>query len=124
MKMLVQAALERDDGRGLCGRQLEVVEEEIRRLERSIQVFLEFARPVSPRMSSFDLTEAVRQTLELVGTRSRNQGVKLDCDLPDAPLLMVAGLTGPILRPVLALPVIGHASWHAYKESVGGDDRD
>ena len=36
-------------------------------------------------------------------------------------------LTGGLQNPFALLfigPVLGHASWHAYKESVGGDDRD
>jgi C4-dicarboxylate-specific signal transduction histidine kinase len=56
MKMLVQAALERDDGRGLCGRPLHVVDEEIGRLEHAIQALVEFARPAPPgkrRSTSF-----------------------------------------------------------------------
>jgi signal transduction histidine kinase len=102
IKMLVQAALERNDGRGLFGRQLEVVEEEIKRLERSIQVFLEFARPVSPEMTSFDLIAAVQQTLELVETRAQKQAVGLRRRWPDEPLMVVAD-AGQIRQVLLNL---------------------
>lgn len=102
MKMLVQAALERNDGRGLCGRQLEVVEEEIERLERSIQVFLEFARPVSPEMSEFDIVAVIGQALELVEARAQKQAVGLRRRLPDAPVMMVADV-GQIRQVLLNL---------------------
>lgn len=102
MKMLVQAALERDDGRGLCGRQLEVVEEEIGRLERSIQVFLEFARPVSPEMSEFDIVTVVGQALALVEARAQKQAVGLRQRLPEAPVTMVADV-GQIRQVLLNL---------------------
>ncbi|HEY3967288.1 MAG TPA: ATP-binding protein [Planctomycetaceae bacterium] len=102
MKMLVQAALERNDGRGLCGRQLEVVEEEIERLERSIQVFLEFARPVSPEMSEFDIVAVVSQALELVEARAQKQAVGLRRRLPEAPIMMVADV-GQIRQVLLNL---------------------
>ena len=45
MKILVQSAAERGESAGLRGRSLAVLEEEISRLEGSIQSFLDFARP-------------------------------------------------------------------------------
>ena len=102
MKMLVQAAIERNDGRGLCGRQLEVVEEEIERLERSIQVFLEFARPVSPEKSEFDIVPIIEQTLELVEARARKQAVGLRWRFPELPVAVVADL-GQIRQVLLNL---------------------
>jgi signal transduction histidine kinase len=102
MKMLVQAALERNDGIGLCGRQLEVVEEEIERLERSIQVFLEFARPISPEKSEFDIVPIVEQTLELVEARACKQAVGLRWRFPDAPVTIAADL-GQVRQVLLNL---------------------
>ncbi|MBS0264633.1 MAG: hypothetical protein JSS02_22050 [Planctomycetes bacterium] len=90
IKMLVQAAIERDDERGLHGRQLRVVEEEIARLERSIEVFLDFARPVSLDMSSFDLATVVQQTLVLVEGRADKQEIHLRRRWTDESLMMVA----------------------------------
>jgi signal transduction histidine kinase len=86
MKMLVQAALERDDGKGLSGRQLAVVDEEIERLERSIQSFLDFARPSPPEKSTFDLAGVIEQTLELVTAKAGRQGVTIYDDLPADPV--------------------------------------
>lgn len=102
MKMLVQAALERNDGRGLCGRQLEVVEEEIERLERSIQLFLEFARPVPPEKSEFDVIPIVEQALELVEGRACKQAVGLRWRFPELPVTIAADL-GQIRQVLLNL---------------------
>lgn len=90
MKMLVQAALERDDGVGLCGRQLEVVEEEIGRMESAIQMFLEFARPAPLEKSAFDLVGVAEQTLELVAGRAEAQDVVLHDQLPSMPVVVEA----------------------------------
>lgn len=90
MKMLVQAALERDDGCGLCGRQLEVVEEEIERLESAIQMFLEFARPTPIEKSMFDLVGVAEQTLELLAGRAEAQGVALVDRFPPGPVMVEA----------------------------------
>lgn len=77
MKMLVQAAVERNDGVGLSGRQLHVVDEEIRRMERSIQNFLDFARPPSLQITRVDLLRAIEQTVDLVSQRAEQQGVEI-----------------------------------------------
>ena len=90
MKMLVQAAVERDDGIGLCGRQLLVVEEEIQRMEKTIQDFLDFARPPSLEITRFDLRLAIEQTVELLSRRSEQQRVMIVEEIPDEPLVIEA----------------------------------
>jgi two-component system sensor histidine kinase HydH len=90
MKMLVQAAVERDDGIGLCGRPLMVVEEEIRRMEKSIQDFLDFARPPTLEMTRFDLRVAIEQTVELVSRRAEEQQVEIIELFPDEVLMIEA----------------------------------
>jgi signal transduction histidine kinase len=87
MKMLVQAAIERRDV-GLAGRSLEVVNEEITRLENSIQVFLDFARPALPQTAVVDIREIIAPTLELVSARATRQGITLASHLPDQPVML------------------------------------
>jgi len=90
MKMLVQAAVERDDGVGLCGRQLQVVDEEIQRMEKTIQDFLDFARPPSLEITRFDLRVAIEQTVELLSRRSEQQQVEIVEEIPDEALVIEA----------------------------------
>ncbi|MEI8016836.1 MAG: ATP-binding protein [Schlesneria sp.] len=90
MKMLVQGAIDRDDGVGLNGEQLLVVEEEISRLERSIQDFLDFARPPTLEKSPLDIRLVVEQTVELVSGRADRQRVQILDDFPDEPVMVEA----------------------------------
>lgn len=77
MKLLVQSAVERGDAGSLAGRNLRVLDEEIRRQEQAIQTFLDFARPPKLEPRSFDLKQVVEQTVALVTPRAARQGVQL-----------------------------------------------
>lgn len=82
MKMLVQAALEKGDDVGLKGRSLRVINDEISRLEQSIQAFLDFARPPVPEKSSVDINDSVQQVFNLVSGRADQQSVVIRLNLP------------------------------------------
>jgi signal transduction histidine kinase len=90
MKILVQAAAARDDGAGLRGRDLMVVDEEISRLEQSVQSLLDFARPPQLAKSTIDLRDLVAQTVELVSARAERQHVVIRCRPADLPVLVEA----------------------------------
>ncbi len=89
MKMLVQAAMEKKDG-GLQGRALEVIHEEIMRQEKSLQAFLDFARPPNPEKTRCTMQEVLRTTSDLVQGRCDQQGVELSVRLPDSPVVGLA----------------------------------
>lgn len=84
MKMLVQSAMERRDS-GLAGRSLAVVNEEITRLEASIQGFLDFARPALPQRAAIDIRQVVAPTIDLVSARAARQGIAIAARLPAEP---------------------------------------
>jgi signal transduction histidine kinase len=97
MKMLVQGALAGecwgDDGLpgagaelGLGGRDLGVLEEEITRLERLIQSFLDFARPPQPEKRTLDVRPLVEQTLGLVAGRASAAGTRVEFAAPPDPV--------------------------------------
>jgi signal transduction histidine kinase len=88
MKILVQGATA---GGGwpegtLSGRDLTVLEEEITRLERLIQSFLDFARPPAPEKRLLDLRPLVEQTLAFVAGRVAAAGAQVEFQPPQQPV--------------------------------------
>jgi len=83
MKLLVQTAIESGDSARLEGRDLRVLDDVVRRVERSVQSLLEFARPPRLEMARFDVTDVVRQTVALVESRAEQRDVRIDCDLAE-----------------------------------------
>jgi signal transduction histidine kinase len=90
MKILVQAAAEREPTPGLDGGDLAVLEQEITRLERSIQTFLDFARPPRVEKRTFDIGVVARQVIDLLAPRAAQQRVRIECRLPAEPILILA----------------------------------
>src|ERR1700722_6675941 len=82
MKILVQAAAEASPP-NLADRDLLVLEEEITRLERSAETFLDFARPPEIERRTFNLRLLIGQMLDLVSARAERQGVRASCDFPE-----------------------------------------
>jgi signal transduction histidine kinase len=90
MKMLVQRALARPQGPGLTQRQLQVLDEEILRLEGLVQEFLDFAKPQALQRKRMDVVGVVRQAIELVAARAGIQHVDLYTRAPSTPLYVDA----------------------------------
>ncbi len=90
MKVLVQGAREQDAPGGLCGRDLAVVEEEIDRLNRTVQTFLDYARPPEPKKNPFPIRDVVQQTIELLSSRAGHLGISIQAHLPEANLTIEA----------------------------------
>jgi signal transduction histidine kinase len=90
IKMLTQAARERAGRAGLPDAHLALVEREIRRMERCLQVFLDFARPPRPECRLLDLAAAVEQSFAVLAGRADKQGVALKFTPPAAPVLVEA----------------------------------
>ena len=91
MKILVQAALagERPGdglaepaGRGLAGRDLIVLEEEITRLERLVQSFLQYAQPPQLEKRLQDVKRIVEETVRLVAQRAALCMTRIEMALP------------------------------------------
>ena len=90
LKLLVQAAVEAGPDAGLRGRDLTVVADETARLDRSLQTFLDFARPPRLVKRRDDVRQILNQTLELIAARASRQGVSIRSDFPPQPLLIEA----------------------------------
>jgi two-component system sensor histidine kinase HydH len=89
VKMLVQTALEGRSGNGLPREDLHLMEQEIRRMEQCIQMFLDFARPPNCERRRTDLVDVIRRTIALVEGRARRQKVTLSADLPRQPIYVM-----------------------------------
>jgi signal transduction histidine kinase len=83
IKLLVQTA-QRQVGNESAGKQLQVVQQEIGRLENTIQGLLDFARPPELHRVPHDLRTTVRRAMNLVEGRARQQRVAINAQLPDA----------------------------------------
>lgn len=86
IKILVQGALERNDGSSLPYEHLQLIESEVIRLERLLQDFLDFARPPTPNVNNVDLRDMIDGAVELVQARAQSQGVVLRRKYPQDPV--------------------------------------
>jgi two-component system sensor histidine kinase HydH len=69
---------------------LRLVEQEIRRVERSLQMFLDFARPPKPERRPLDLTTAVERAFGLISGRAAQQKVTLRFTKPEGAIVVEA----------------------------------
>ena len=88
VKLLVQMAIRKAPESALTEKQLEVIEQEIGRMENTIQSLLDFARPPQLRRVPHDLRETVRRAITLLAGRAQHQRVEVLDDLGSAPLLV------------------------------------
>lgn len=99
MKTLVQSTRRRSQGAHLDADDMRILDEEITRLDKLLQAFLDFARPASPEPQEVDLVHLVRQTAEFLSKKAEVREITIECRLPKACPLIEADATQ--LRQVL-----------------------
>src|SRR5439155_18469400 len=99
IKMLIQTGREETAARRLLAEDLSVIELEIRRMERSLQTFLDFARPPKLQRAQLDLGPLVEHVLSLIRGRAVKQNVEVRFDRP--PTSVVAEADADQLKQVL-----------------------
>jgi signal transduction histidine kinase len=77
IKGLIQVNLRELEARGLPATDLMVIEHEIRRMEKTLQTFLDFARPPRPDRRCQDIGSIVEPVLALIRGRAQKQSVSL-----------------------------------------------
>ncbi|MBI5757893.1 MAG: PAS domain S-box protein [Planctomycetales bacterium] len=84
VKMLVQGS--RKQAAGLSSADLEIMEQEIHRMERCVQSYLDYARPPKPERRQVDLVTLIERTFALVNRRATQQQVALRFTRPPTPV--------------------------------------
>jgi two-component system sensor histidine kinase HydH len=90
VKGLIQVNLRRAAAGGLPAGDLAVIEHEIRRMERTLQTFLDFARPPQPDRRRLSPADVVDRVFALVKGRANKQRVGLRLLQPDLPVRVEA----------------------------------
>lgn len=75
VKLLIQMAVQRGPEHRLDDKQLQVIQSEITRMERTIQGLLDFAKPPHIHRVAHDLRDTMRRALNLITGRTRQQRI-------------------------------------------------
>jgi signal transduction histidine kinase len=86
VKGLIQVNLRKATAGGLPSEDLSVIEHEIRRMERTLQTFLDFARPPQPDRRRLSPADVVDRVFAVVKGRAKKQGVDLRLLRPEVPV--------------------------------------
>jgi len=88
VKLLLQTATPNGDGHWLDEKAYHTVEQEIARLDRTIQGLLDFARPPILRRVRHDLRLTVRRAVNLIEGHANQHRILVSILLPDSPILL------------------------------------
>lgn len=88
IKLLVQMAAQRYPDRPLSVKQLLVIQQEIARMENTIQSLLDFARPPALHRIRHDLRDTLQRALNLTEARAVQDRVIIASQWPDQPVLV------------------------------------
>lgn len=90
VKLLLQHTAQRPQSEPLTEARLQIILDEIARMESTIQGLLDFSRPPRLNRTRHDIRESLRRAMNLVAGRSQQQHVEMTAKLGDQPLLVDA----------------------------------
>ncbi len=76
-----------ESGNGDARPQLEILDAEIKRLDRVVQTFLNFTRPLEVRLEPVDLNSVVSQVVALASTAAQDSGITISRDIAGGSLV-------------------------------------
>jgi signal transduction histidine kinase len=85
VKLMVQTVALKFRNRPLSDRQLQILQDEIGRMEQSIQSLLDFACMPKPRCVTHDLRDTVERSINLVRPRAGQLRIQITQQFPDSP---------------------------------------
>jgi len=104
-------------------RHMDVIGSEIQRLDRVVQMLVDFTRPVELRLTELDLRKLVDDVTQLASPDAARQGVTIERQLPSEPLLargdsdlLKQALLNVVLNGVQSMPKGGILSIRAAKD--------
>lgn len=86
IKLLVQTAARRSPSGHLDSKQLDVLQEDIARIERTVQSLLDFTRPEHRCRYRLDLRQMLKRAVSITEDRARQQGIAIVTHCPDSPV--------------------------------------
>lgn len=114
VKLLIQRAAERQPIHSLNGQQMQVLMEEVSRMENTVQSLLDFARPEKPQNVPCQFSNILTKSLALLEGRLEQQRIQLEivddhlpCPLHGDPLLIQQVIVNIVINAVEFMPAGG-----------------
>jgi signal transduction histidine kinase len=104
-------------------RHMDIIDNEIHRLDRVVQILVDFTRPRDLRLEQIDLRHVLEDVSQLAAPDAGQHGVNIQLDLPDEPLNVTAdtdfmkqAILNVVLNGVQAMPEGGDLSLRAHQQ--------
>jgi signal transduction histidine kinase len=105
-------------------RHMDIIDSEIRRLDRVVQTLVDFTRPRDLHLEDFDLRHLLEEVAQLAAPDAEQHGVRIDLHLPDQPLplkididLMKQAFLNVVINGVQSMPAGGALTISARREN-------
>lgn len=105
-------------------RHMDIIDSEIRRLDRVVQTLVDFTRPRDLHLEDIDLRSLLEDVAQLAGPDSEQHGVRIDFHMPEQALpvkvdidLMKQAILNVVINGVQAMPGGGILTISARRES-------